>query len=214
MSLRPGVVESASAALQIAAHVALGPVLHHWRTRCGATDAEIGRALPGDELVATPAWSYTHAITIEAPRATVWPWLVQIGQSRGGFYSYERLENLIGCDIHNVLEIRPELQQLDVGDTVRMHASGFGPQVVILEPERALVLGGPPDASGSRATWGFHLFDGANGATRLLERGRGTPGRGLVAKLGFGPYLMDPIGFVVIKKMLQTIKRLAEAIPP
>ncbi|HEX7196146.1 MAG TPA: hypothetical protein VF364_04845 [Candidatus Limnocylindria bacterium] len=82
-----------------------------------------------------------------------------------------------------------------------------------MEPERALVLGGPPNESGSQATWGFYLLDGPNGTTRLLERGRNVAGKGLAEKLGFGPYLMDPIGFVMSKKMLQSLKKLAEASP-
>src|SRR5918994_2327372 len=106
------VVESVWAALQIAFHMALGPVLHGWRTHWGATDDEVGRPMPGDDLVQAPAWSYNHAIAIRAPRSAVWPWLVQLGQQRGGFYSYEGLENLVGCDIQNVLEFRPELQAL------------------------------------------------------------------------------------------------------
>src|SRR5215212_4605652 len=113
-------LESLSGAAQMALHIALGPVLHRWRTRWGATPDECRRRLPGDELVPAPDWSYTHAITIDAPRSAVWPWLVQLGQGRGGFYSYEGLENLIGCDIHNVGEIRPELQRLRVDDQVRM----------------------------------------------------------------------------------------------
>jgi hypothetical protein len=205
------IVESVWAAGQMVAHLALGPVLHPWRVRWGATDEEVRRQLPGDELVPEPAWSYTHAITISAPRSAVWPWLVQLGQGRGGFYSYEWLENLIGCDIHNVLEIRPELQRLRVWDVVRMHRRGFGSRVTMLDPERTLVLGGPPNENGSQATWGFHLLDGPDGTTRLLERGRNRIGRGWLDRLGFGPYLIDPIGFVMSKKMLRTIKALAEA---
>jgi hypothetical protein len=140
----------------------------------------------------------------------VWRWLVQIGQGRGGFYSYQGLENLAGCGIYNVAEIRPELQELHAGDTIRMHASGFGPYVTVLEPERALVVGGPPDAAGSRTTWSFHLLDGPDGTTRLIERGRAAPGKGLLAQLIAGPYLLDPIGFVMSRKMLKTIKQLAE----
>jgi hypothetical protein len=129
----------------IALNVALGPLLHRWRTRWNATVDEVNESLPGDEIVKAPTWTYTHAIRILAPRAAVWPWLVQIGQGRGGFFSYEVLENLAGCDIHNVLELRGELQQLCAGDSVRMHADGFGPSVPILDRGRALVLGGPPD---------------------------------------------------------------------
>lgn len=202
--------ESAWGATQIALHLLFGPPLHRWRTRWGATPEEIGCTLPGDELIRQPEWTYNHAISILAPRSEVWPWIVQVGQRRGGFYSYEGLENLIGCDIHNVLEIRPELQRLEEGSVVRMHASGFGPPVAYLETERALVLGRPPDANGSGATWAFYLFDSPDGTTRLLERGRGVAGRGILAKLGWGPYLMDPIGFVMSRKMLRTIRRLAE----
>ena len=205
--------ESAWAAMQMAMHLLLGPFLHRMRTRWGATEEEMRLRLPGDELVPAPDWSYTHAISVNAPPSAVWPWLVQLGQGRGGFYSYEGLENLIGCRIHNVTQIRPELQQLRVGDVIRMHASGFGPTVMRLDPARALVLGGPPNAKGSQATWAFYLLDGPNGTTRLLERGRNVIGKGVLEKLGFGPYLIDPIGFVMSKKMLRTIKRLAEEPP-
>jgi hypothetical protein len=205
--------ESAWAAMQMAMHLLLGPFLHRLRTRWGATEEEMRLRLPGDELVPEPDWSYTHAISVNAPPSAVWPWLVQLGQGRGGFYSYEGLENLIGCRIHNVTEIRPELQQLRVGEVIRMHASGFGPAVMRLDPARALVLGGPPNAKGSQATWAFYLLDGPNGTTRLLERGRNLIGRGVLEKLGFGSYLIDPIGFVMSKKMLRTIKRLAEEPP-
>ena len=138
---------------------------------------------------------------------------MQIGQGRGGFYSYESLENLIGCEIHNVLELRPELQTLHVGDTIRVHANGFGPTVAIVERERALVLGGPPNENGSQASWGFYLLQTPEGITRLVERGRHRAGRGVLEKLGFGPYLIDPIGFVMSRRMLKRIKRLAEAAP-
>ena len=202
-------LESLWAALQIGFHLALGPVLHRRRIRWGVTEDEIRRVLPGDEIVAAPSWTYNHAVSIDAPRTDVWKWLVQIGQSRGGFYSYEGLENAMGCDIHNVTEIRPELQTLRVGDTVRTHASGYGPKVLRLQPDRALVLGGAPDTSGSEATWAFYLLDGPAGTTRLLERGRSRAGRGFIGKLS-GPYLVDPIGFVMSRKMLRTIKQLSE----
>ncbi|MET0163575.1 MAG: hypothetical protein ABW318_01050 [Vicinamibacterales bacterium] len=197
----------------IAINLALGPLLHRWRTQWNATTDEVKGPLPGDDIVKAPTWTYTHAITILAPRAAVWPWLVQIGQDRGGFFSYEVLENLVGCDIHNVLELRSELQQLRARDRVRMHANGFGPSVSILDPGRALVLAGPPDGNGSQATWGFYLLQTEDGVTRLIERGRHAVGKGILAKLGFGPYLIDPVGFVMSRKMLKTIKRLAEAVP-
>ena len=199
--------------LLIALNLALGPLLHRWRTGWHATTDEVKEPLPGDEIVKAPTWTYTHAIRILAPRAAVWPWAVQIGQGRGGFFSYDVLENLVGCDIHNVLELRNELQQLRAGDRVRMHANGFGPSVSILDPGRALVLGGPRDANGSQATWGFYLHQTEDGVTRLIERGRHAVGKGILAKLGYGPYLIDPVGFVMSRRMLKTIKCLAEAAP-
>jgi hypothetical protein len=207
-------IESISGASQIAIHILFYPFVRGWRRRWGSTEEERVLALPGDELVPDPQWIYNHAISIDAPRSAVWPWLVQLGQGRGGFYTYEGLENLVGCQIHNVMVIRPELQRLQVGDTIVTHGrSGFGPPVTLLEPERALVLGGPPNEKGSRSTWAFHLLDGPDGTTRLLERGRGVAGKGALEKLAFGPYLLDPIGFVMSKKMLRTIKELSESAP-
>ena len=204
-------LESVSGAVQIAANILLYPLLRGWRRRWGTTEGERALRLPGDELVAEPEWGYDHAVSVDAPRSAVWAWLVQLGQGRGGFYTYEGLENLVGCQIRNVMEIRPELQSLNVGDTIVLHGrSGFGPKVARVDPERALVLGGWPVESGSQATWGFYLLDGPNGFTRLLERGRHAPGKGLSEKLGFGPYLMDPVGFVMSKRMLRNIKKLAE----
>ena len=205
--------DAVAGGILIALNLALGPLLHQWRKRWNATPDEVKEPLPGDEIVQTPTWTYTHTIRILAPRAAVWPWLLQIGQGRGGFYSYEVLENLVGCDIHNVLELRRELQRLRAGDTIRMHANGFGPSVSILDPGRALVLGGPPDSNGSQATWGFYLHQTEDGVTRLIERGRHAVGKGILAKLGYGPYLIDPVGFVMSRRMLKTIKRLAEAAP-
>jgi hypothetical protein len=205
--------ESVWAAVLIGMHLLTGPLMHRWRIRWGATPAEMRWPLPGDDLIPSPTWSYTHAITIDAPRSVVWPWLVQMGQARGGFYSYAGLENLVGCGIRNVEEIRPELQSLRVGDAIRMHRSGIGPRVTMLEPGRALVLGGEPDARGSRATWSFHLLSRGDGTTRLVERGRNLVGRGLLARLLHGPYVIDPIGFVMSRRMLRTIKRLAEGPP-
>ena len=171
-------IDSLSGALQIAINVLLDPLLRGWRRGWGATEQERAMRLPGDELVAKPEWTYDHAVSIDAPRSAVWPWLVQLGQGRGGFYSYQGLENLVGCQIRNLTEVRPELQSLSVGDTIVLHGrSGFGPKVARLDPERALVLGGPPNERGSQATWGFYLLDGRQGTTRLLERGRYSPGR-------------------------------------
>jgi len=88
-----------------------------WHLRWGATDEEVTEALPGDEISSGDP-GVTHAITIDAPPKDVWPWVLQIGQDRGGFYSYTFLENLIGCEMKNIAKIVPEWQNRAVGDTV------------------------------------------------------------------------------------------------
>lgn len=89
-----------------------------WQRRWGATDEEVALTLPGDEHVAEPAEQLTRAVTVHAPRDRVWPWLVQIGAGRGGFYSYDRLENLFGLGIHSADDVVDGWQDLAAGDVV------------------------------------------------------------------------------------------------
>ena len=105
--------------LQALFTVVTSPLSRRWYNRWGATDEELTRPMPGDDLVKAPKLGYTRAITIEAPPEQVWPWLAQIGQGRGGFYSFDGLENLIGCDIHSTDQILPDHQHLAAGDVVR-----------------------------------------------------------------------------------------------
>lgn len=114
------------------------PLLRHRYNRWGAEAGELTRPLPGDELVPHPKLGYTRAITIEAAPDQVWPWLVQIGQGRGGFYSYDGLENLVGCDIHSVDRVLPEHQDLAVGDIVR---SGQDRHICWVVMEREMLRG-------------------------------------------------------------------------
>ena len=110
----------AGIATTAAALAAYRYVVQPWHKTWGATEEEAQKPLPGDEFVPDPAYMTTRAITIEAPPEDVWPWLVQVGQDRGGFYSYEWLENIFGLDIHNADEIISEWQNLEVGDIVRL----------------------------------------------------------------------------------------------
>ena len=107
----------------------------HW----GATTEESREPLPGDELIHDAGLVATRAITIEAVPEAVWPWVVQIGADRGGFYSYDRLENLAGCNLRSADSVVPEWQHLAPGDLVRLH-----PQVALtvasVEPNHSLVL--------------------------------------------------------------------------
>lgn len=182
------------------------------RTTWGASPDEIKATLPGDELVPSPSWEYTHAITINAPPSDVWPWLVQLGQGRGGFYSFDLLENLVGCHIHNSETLLPDFQQLDVGDPVRLHPKSPPLLVANAEPQRCLALiGGDPATGGEAAAlWAFHLFETSEGTTRLVERGRYEVGPTRAARLVMGPAILEPISFVMSRQMLRNIKRLAE----
>lgn len=179
-----------------------------WHLRWGATDEELRASLPGDELVPQPNVEATHAITVEAAVGEVWPWLVQIGQDKGGFYSYTWLENLVGCHMRNAGRIMPEFQRLQVGDSVRLHPKAPPLPVLICKPPRALVLGSNTESPG---TWGFYLKEVDEDTTRLVIRGRGDWGRGLVNLL-VARAVFEPAHFIMERKMLLGIKLRAEAL--
>ena len=83
---------------------------------------ESGDPLPGDELITAPDLTATRAITVRAPAGQVWPWVAQLGQGRGGFYSYDFLENLVGYDIHSADRVVAEWQDIKTGDKVSLHS--------------------------------------------------------------------------------------------
>ena len=145
----------------VAVKVALLLMFRRWHLRWRATDTEVDAALPGDDLLPAADLTATRAIAIDAPAREVWPWLAQLGQGRGGLYSYDFLENAVArCDIHSVDRIVPEWQQIAAGDQVRIHPK-VPLDVAIAEPDRALVLrGGAPDGEPPAPydfTWAFVL---------------------------------------------------------
>ena len=102
-----------------------------WQLGWGATGEERDATLAGDDLIPNPDLVATRAITVHAPPDQVWPWLAQLGQGRGGFYTYDVLENLVGCDIHSADRVVPEWQDIKVGDQVKLHPEvGLGVAVV------------------------------------------------------------------------------------
>ena len=107
-----------TAAAMSAAAAAYALILRPRHLRWGATEAETLRPLPGDDLVLAPRVNATHAVTIQARSSNIWPWLAQIGQGRGGFYSYTWIERMIGADIENTDRILPEHQELKAGGTI------------------------------------------------------------------------------------------------
>ena len=169
-------------------------------SRSTATAAERAAALPGDALVPAPPITTTRAISIVTPPTAVGPWIAQLGQGRGGFYSHAWLENLIGCRIQNAAVIHPEWQSLAEGDEIRMHPEA--PPLVVREvrPPQALVLGEPGVQS-----WAFVLEDAGAGRTRLLVRSRGSFG----LPRWLAP-LLEPGHAVMERAMLRGIRDRAE----
>jgi hypothetical protein len=184
-----------------------------WAMRWGSTPAELGAALPGDDPALRVTYQIQHAVTIRAAPDRVWPWLVQLGEDRGGFYSYAVLERLVGLDVRNADRIHPEWQRLAVGDTVFATHVGWmrlrrrlGWRVAMVCPDTVLVL----------EKWGaFVLVPLGRDSTRLIVRTRGGGADELaavaLAPLGF--LLFEPVHFVMQREMLLTLKARAEAEP-
>jgi hypothetical protein len=184
------------AAVGVIATLGYVTVLRPWTRRWGTRAGEVERPLPGDELVINPGIEMTRAVTIDAPVETVWPWLAQIGQDRGAFYSYDWLENLAGCHLKNAERIHSEWQHRTVGDTVLLHPCA-GPKLARFEPNRAYAFD---------VGWYFALESLADGRTRLFARSR-VP-RGLPSLL-YAIFIELP-HFIMERKMLLGIKRRAE----
>jgi len=176
----------------------------------GATAQEIEGPLFGDQLIANTDLEATRAITVRATADLVWPWIAQLGQGRGGFYSYDSVENLVGCDIHSVDRIVSEWQDVFVGDEVKLYPDG-PLDVAAVDPGRALVLRGgvrmgtvaPP----YDFTWAFVLCERPDGSTRLLVRERYAYAK------WWAPLLVEPAAaasFVMSQKMLRGIRDRAE----
>lgn len=198
-------------------------MLHPWLARWGATYEEQYMALPGDALPPGPDVYTTRAITIRAPPEQVWPWLLQMGQDRGGFYSNDWLENLIGLDMHDARAIRPEWQQRQLGDVVRLvpdrwlgglagslisgrRGAPVGPRIWLLEKDRAIA------DSPAR----FVLLPDGPLTTRLLLResiASNRPGGGVAGQV-VGWLIWDPMHFVMEQRMLRGIQERVEERPP
>ena len=145
----------------------------------GATKAECQMQLPGDTLVGDPAIQTTEAVHIDAPASAVWPWLLQMGQDRGGFYVFEGLKSVAGLRRRDSDRVHPEWQQLSVGDAVRLAPEGWmglpdGVTLSVTEivPEKHVVLNTTREDLPWNAVLSFHLQPHWEDRVRLLIRAR------------------------------------------
>jgi hypothetical protein len=180
-------------------------VIRPWHLRWGATTEEVKQAMPGDlEHI-----GWTRAITIEATPEEIWPWLVQWGQGRGGWYSYDWLENLFGFDIHTADRILPEYQDLAIGDPICMSRDFCPNHVTVLEPNRWLSWQADDESGDPVWTFTFGLVPVDGSHTRLIVRE------------SFDNSFMPPAAVVALEipdvvmelKALNTVKARAEGIP-
>jgi hypothetical protein len=195
--------------------VTAGIVASGAHRRLGATREEARQTLPGDELLERVDVQADRAITIAAAPERVWPWIAQLGQDKGGFYSFEWAENLVGCDIHNADRIVPEWQDPHVGDSFPLH-----PEMVLrvgrVETGRALVAtskgGAAAQDTGMDFTWAFVISALPSTpttplSTRLHIRERYQASTPMVRA---GVEIVNLISTVMSWRMTRTIKQLAE----
>jgi len=208
----------------------LTPFSRGRRARWGAGGQAAAHRYPGDELVRRPRWGWTHGIQIEAPAADVWPWVAQIGADRGGFYSYQWLENIIGCQVRNAAEIHPEWAAREGGE-LRLHPKAPPLRIVSVQPGHALVahMAPVPALSGTRqpeappsggptrardrwmtASWLFLVEPAGPARCRVISRYRCDTSADLSSRLQFGPAIVEPVSFAMDRRMLIGIKQRAE----
>jgi hypothetical protein len=191
----------------------------HW----GATPEEAEKSLPGDDLIPNAMYVTTRAITVQAPAEAVFPWLVQLGQSRGGFYTYDMLENLFRLDIHSADRIHPEWQDLQAGvDYVTLDPQQtMKMTIAVLEAPHAMVIrtgapGETPQEPGDffkgeiAGSWAFIVEPIDQATSRLIVRWRAswrpTAAAGVAA-----PVLLEPAHFIMERGMMLGIRKRAEA---
>ena len=197
--------------MRVAAVAALLYAARRFYRNWGSTKEESHMLLPGDELVDGRIIQTTEGVWIDAEASAVWPWLVQMGQDRGGLYSYEALENFFGLQYHNADRIHPEWQRLAPGDRVRLAPRGWmgmregiALSVVDVVEQQNIVLRATPPEHALDAVWSFHLIPHWEDRCRLLIRSRtrvSHPGDMLALEL------TGPARALVTRGMLLGIKR-------
>jgi hypothetical protein len=200
-------MRAAASAAGIALAAGLGTYPLFFRRRCltwGARPDEVSQKLSCDELLASVGIVSTRAITIDAPPAAVWPWLVQMGSGRGGVYTYDWIENLFGLDMHSTRRILPQFQDVKAGDEFPLGPGRPAMRVAVCDPERTFTL----QFADGNWVWIFALF-AENGQTRLISRNRIAAPAVWPARL-FSMLVMEPGSLIMERKMLLGIKERAE----
>jgi hypothetical protein len=204
----------------VGAYLGVSVAGRRWYRTWGATAEEAREPLAGDSLIAAAAMQTTRGITVAASREHVWPWLLQLGQGRGGLYTYTWIENALRADIHNLEHVDPDLQQLRVGERVRLTPDPYlgrlpGQYYTVTEirPHEALVML-QQLPNGASTSWSFVVRASRGEQTRLLVRARASaPARPSArAARALELLLLEP-GYVVMERgMLRGIKRRAETL--
>lgn len=177
----------------------------------GATEEEVTATMPGDELVAEPGRVSTRAVSSAAAPEEVWPWIVQYGIGRGGLYSYDRLENLVGIPVDSADAVVPELQGLGMGDRIRYTPEGYPLdmefEVVEVDPPHVLVLATPSTEPGPvDTTIAWTVTPDGTGA-RVVLRWRATSGGAVADTIN---HVFEPVAWVMERKQLLGIAERAE----
>lgn len=200
----------------VAGFLALMYLARRYYRNWGTTKMECRMHLPGDELIHEPTMTTTEGVWIDRSTAAVWPWLVQMGQDRGGLYGYQLLENSIALRHRNADRIHPEWQKLSPGDVVRIAprgwlglSDGVALSVVDVIEGEAIVLRGAPPNLPWEAVWSFHLIPHWDDRCRLLVRTR-------IGLRHTGEVLLTeaagPITALMTRGMLRGIRRRAERV--
>lgn len=195
----------------------LTPFMRAERSHWGLDAEAAGRTYPGDELVASPRWGWTHAVEIQATCEDVWPWIAQLGGDRGGFYSYQWLENVAGCELRNAEAVHPEWA-LHEGDALKLHPQMPALTVAGLQRDRWFVVHGPaaPEARAqgkhwAEVSWLFHLEPLGPARCRLVSRYRCATSNDLATRTRLGAATVEPIGFAMDRRMLLGVRERVEA---
>lgn len=210
------------------------PVISPFLCSRGSVDGEMTMTLPGDELLpSNPRINMTQAVTVNATPDKIWPWLVQMGQDKAGFYSFEKLERLFGFGIHNTYRIVPEWQNLKSGDFVRFHKNGIGMMVHSVDPGKSLVLISDSrtpfaEVPGQRVmfkaplwkdkftafNWSFNLIPLPDGKTRFVVRSiaeYAEPGDSNIVLDWFMHFGSEITGCIMNWQLINEVKQCAES---